>query len=366
MATLRPAKAPAFQFYPGDWRRDVALQSCGLEARGLWWELLCLMHDGEPYGHLAIRGRAISDDRAAAMIGVSLPQFRRLLAELEEAGVSSRAEDGSLYSRRMVRDAQKRSTLAANGAAGGRQTQERGAARFVYAMQRTSDGAIKIGCSRDPVRRQETLSRNGAPLVLLAYARGSYDSEKRAHIELAAYALGGEWFQDAPAVRRWIETTLTEGAATGNTAGSTSGQASGPDGGVAAGPSADATAAAEADVVAGKQLTRLRQLLPVEFHAAFDGYLRTSRFQPAFIATVLRCAEPTTGGTAHPWPTIGAALAEMAGNGEAFNASRLAGYCRRIAAGPPPARPSTARGDGWVDPDELAAIGRRLDERGSR
>jgi len=32
------SKRPAFQFYPGDWRRDTALQSVSLAARGLWIE----------------------------------------------------------------------------------------------------------------------------------------------------------------------------------------------------------------------------------------------------------------------------------------------------------------------------------------
>ena len=29
-------KRPAFQFYPSDWRKDMALQSCSVAARGLW------------------------------------------------------------------------------------------------------------------------------------------------------------------------------------------------------------------------------------------------------------------------------------------------------------------------------------------
>lgn len=119
MATPRRAKAPSFQVYPGDWRRDTALQTCPLEARGLWWELCCVMHDGDPYGHLAIRGRPITDDRAAAMIGIPVAQYRRLLVELEEAGVPSRTEDGVLYSRRMVRDEHIRTVRAAAGSKGG-------------------------------------------------------------------------------------------------------------------------------------------------------------------------------------------------------------------------------------------------------
>src|SRR5690348_13954985 len=36
-------KQPAYQWYPGDARRDTALQSCRLVVRGLWREMLDLM-----------------------------------------------------------------------------------------------------------------------------------------------------------------------------------------------------------------------------------------------------------------------------------------------------------------------------------
>lgn len=98
-------KRPAFQFYPKDWRADVALQSCSLTARGLWLELCLLMHECEPYGHLTkATGHALPDESAARLVRIELRDYRRLLAELEAAGVSSRLPDGVLYSRRMVRD----------------------------------------------------------------------------------------------------------------------------------------------------------------------------------------------------------------------------------------------------------------------
>jgi hypothetical protein len=112
-------KRPAFQFYPGDWRRDAALRSCSLEARGLWVDLLCLMHDGEPYGHLAVNGKPLTDAQVAAMVGVSVARYRKLLQELEVSGVSSRGDDGALFSRRMVRDEYLREVRATSGKLGG-------------------------------------------------------------------------------------------------------------------------------------------------------------------------------------------------------------------------------------------------------
>lgn len=112
-------KRPAFQFYPGDWRRDAALRSCSIAARGLWADLLCLMHDGEPYGHLSVNSHPLSDAQAASMVGVTPAQYRKLLGELESAGVSSRSESGVLYSRRMVRDEHIRNVRAESGKKGG-------------------------------------------------------------------------------------------------------------------------------------------------------------------------------------------------------------------------------------------------------
>lgn len=119
MSEKLTAKRPAFQFYPGDWLRDTPLRSCSIASRGLWVDLMCLMHDGEPYGHLAVNGRPLSDAQAASMVGLSLPQYRKLLREIEGAGVSSRTGAGVLFSRRMVRDEHIRTVRAASGKKGG-------------------------------------------------------------------------------------------------------------------------------------------------------------------------------------------------------------------------------------------------------
>jgi hypothetical protein len=112
-------KRPAFQFYPSDWLRDPALRSCSLPARGLWTDLLCYMHEGSPYGHLALNNEPITDAQAARMVGTTVATYRKLLQELEASGVSSRDANGVLYSRRMVRDEHVRSVRAAGGHLGG-------------------------------------------------------------------------------------------------------------------------------------------------------------------------------------------------------------------------------------------------------
>lgn len=45
-------KAPAFQFYPGDWFREPGLRTADIIVRGCWAETLFTMHDSTPRGVL--------------------------------------------------------------------------------------------------------------------------------------------------------------------------------------------------------------------------------------------------------------------------------------------------------------------------
>ncbi len=92
------------KFWPADWKGDAALRMCGLAARGLWIECIAIMHEAEPYGHLMVNGKALNARQIAAVVGSTERDITRLLAELEAAGVFNRTPDGTIYSRRMVRD----------------------------------------------------------------------------------------------------------------------------------------------------------------------------------------------------------------------------------------------------------------------
>lgn len=111
-------KRPASQYYWGDWWKDKGLHSCSLTARGLWHEMNCLMHEGEPYGHLTLNGRAMSVAQLANQCRISAPQCSKLLRELEDAGVPSKTPEGIIFSRRMVRDEAVRNSRAAGGKEG--------------------------------------------------------------------------------------------------------------------------------------------------------------------------------------------------------------------------------------------------------
>ena len=90
-------------------------------------DMICLMHEGTPYGHLKVGGKVnpkvdgkvIHPPNLARILGSTLPETEGWLAELDGAGVFSRADDGCIYSRRMVRDEEIREKRSAGGSLGG-------------------------------------------------------------------------------------------------------------------------------------------------------------------------------------------------------------------------------------------------------
>jgi hypothetical protein len=116
---VKAAGNPWMKFYPSDWRADPALRSCTIAARGLWVEMLCIMHEATPYGSLLINGARIDKKRLAALAGILEKECTLLLLELEGFGVFSRDDDGTIYSRRMRRDYEKALEDKRNGGKGG-------------------------------------------------------------------------------------------------------------------------------------------------------------------------------------------------------------------------------------------------------
>ena len=144
-------RRPFLMFAIADHRSDTALRLCSAEARGVWIDMLCLMAEGEPYGHLSrpddkkltkggtpganpvstsrggTRGaNPVSTSRGGARGANPVVSFepymaqltntpedvvKRAIRELERYGVFNRVADGPLkgiiYSRRMLRDQER-------------------------------------------------------------------------------------------------------------------------------------------------------------------------------------------------------------------------------------------------------------------
>lgn len=112
-------RQPWMRFYTADWRGDAELRAVGYAARGLWIDMLSLMHEATPYGHLVLNGKPLDAARLAARLGGNAKEVEQLLQRLEAEAVFSRTADGAIYSRRMVNDAEKAERDRVNGKGGG-------------------------------------------------------------------------------------------------------------------------------------------------------------------------------------------------------------------------------------------------------
>lgn len=102
-----------------DWQRDPALRMCSPAARGIWMDMLAIMHDAEPCGHLLVNGKKPTPRQLASVCGTTEKDVLSAIEELEDAGVFSRSEGGAIVSRRMVRDKAAHDEGVKNGKTGG-------------------------------------------------------------------------------------------------------------------------------------------------------------------------------------------------------------------------------------------------------
>lgn len=141
-----PTAMPWAKFWWEKWLGDAGLRSCSVAARGVWMDLLCLAAREQPFGHISINGRPATTDQLSRFIGIPAAELETHLNELEDAGVFSRrgsvrsesdgeaeeaaqkleaegvfpkVQDGTIYSRRMVRDLHKYREDVRNGRRGG-------------------------------------------------------------------------------------------------------------------------------------------------------------------------------------------------------------------------------------------------------
>jgi len=110
------------KFFWTDWANDPALRLCGLAAQGLWMRMLCIAAESDPRGYVTVNGRSLEVTDIARLAGVTEIECEPLLAELARNGVFSRDRKGTIYSRRMVRDAKSAKKSQENGRNGGNPT----------------------------------------------------------------------------------------------------------------------------------------------------------------------------------------------------------------------------------------------------
>lgn len=116
----KSSKLPAIQFYPGDWKKDAGVQSLSFHDRGVWMEILFLMHESSDRGKLTLNGNPVTNDALARMLGIDLKTLNKTLSNIISAGVADIEEStGIILNRRMVRDEAVRRVRIESGKLGG-------------------------------------------------------------------------------------------------------------------------------------------------------------------------------------------------------------------------------------------------------
>ena len=99
------SKLPAIQFYPGDWRKDPGVQALSFHDRGVWFEIILLMHESDERGKLLLNGKPMPEQALARLLGLDNQNLTNTLTTLLDFGVASRCEEtGAIMCRRMLRD----------------------------------------------------------------------------------------------------------------------------------------------------------------------------------------------------------------------------------------------------------------------
>ena len=108
---------PWMRFHTRDWLDNKELRRCSPTARAVLTDLMCLAHEGVPYGHLSDKIGALSDEYMASRCVIPIRTFQKALKELIDTRRVAVAE--FLFIPRMVEDEAMRLIMAEGGRKGG-------------------------------------------------------------------------------------------------------------------------------------------------------------------------------------------------------------------------------------------------------
>lgn len=139
---MRDEKLPSMQYYPNDWRSDAGVQSLDYFTRGVWHEILCIMHVSDTRGRLTLNNKKMPIEALAMALGLSIQITESAVNKILEYGVASQDQDGVVYCRRMVRDEHARQQHRAAGAFGGNPNFKTGQRNPYYNAQKENSKKI--------------------------------------------------------------------------------------------------------------------------------------------------------------------------------------------------------------------------------
>ena len=113
-------KYPLMPFDTGDWLKCPELRAMAPDVRALWMDMLCYMWESPEVGVMvAPNCKPYSREEIVRIVGLDSRASGSWLELLIDSGVCGVRDDGAIYSRRMVRDADLREKRAEAGRKGG-------------------------------------------------------------------------------------------------------------------------------------------------------------------------------------------------------------------------------------------------------
>jgi hypothetical protein len=184
-------KHPWFKAWTNDILADSSLKSLPLAARGFWLYLMCLMHKSPRKGFLVQEnGKPYSNEQLASNSGCSAEEAAHLYQMLISFGVFSVSEDGLVFSRRMVREANLSNIRSEAGS-------KRGKKEFCSAKPQQNDSkhaskplACEVSVSSLDEKKTNT---GGEPPRDGGVGEGSFAEQNVSKIDLSDESLADLW-----------------------------------------------------------------------------------------------------------------------------------------------------------------------------
>jgi hypothetical protein len=169
----------------------MAIQSLSYHHRGVWFELLLLMHCSEERGKLVLNGRPMTSSGLARLLGMTEGEVKDAIDVLIASGVASRDASGAIVNRRMVREEEIRRKRKEAGKVGGSKAQ-----------------ANREANPYQPPDNDIDIDTEGARSRVREFARGEGIGERDAdwffyHCE------GNGWTNGGKPIRDWKATVRT-------------------------------------------------------------------------------------------------------------------------------------------------------------
>lgn len=112
----QPTMMPWMKLHTRDWLDNKELRRCSLAARAILTDLMCLAHEGLPYGYLTDKVGPLTEAYMASRCVVSLTKFRKAVEELLQHGRIHKIDaPDRFFIKRMVDDEDLRIRRAAGG-----------------------------------------------------------------------------------------------------------------------------------------------------------------------------------------------------------------------------------------------------------